>query len=110
MIARIAGTVILSAIVFVVVSLLVSLDVLWWTGGVAQGTIIGVFCGFLDRLHSCHGEHRGGAAIRGTATRPAQRRERAIRWGTGSLSNVGPFFMSSDCKVSEKACSRQLGE
>ena len=46
MIARIAGTVILSAIVFVVVSLLVSLGVLWWTGGVARGAVIGVICGF----------------------------------------------------------------
>jgi membrane protein DedA with SNARE-associated domain len=47
MIARIAGTVILSGVVFVGVSLLVSLGVLWRTGGAAQGAIIGVICGFL---------------------------------------------------------------
>jgi hypothetical protein len=46
MIARIAGTVLLSTIVFVVVPLLVSLGVLWLTGGVARGAVIGVICGF----------------------------------------------------------------
>jgi hypothetical protein len=46
MIARIAGTVILSTVVFVVVSLLVSLGMLWWTSG-ARGVVIGVICGFL---------------------------------------------------------------
>ena len=45
MIARIAGTVILSVIVFVVVSLLVGLGVLWLTGGVGRGAVIGVICG-----------------------------------------------------------------
>ena len=45
MMARVAGTVILSAVAFVVVSLLASLDVLWATGGVARGVLIGVICG-----------------------------------------------------------------
>ena len=45
MIARIAGTVILSALVFVGVSLLVSLGVLWMTDGVLRGALIGVICG-----------------------------------------------------------------
>jgi uncharacterized membrane protein len=45
MIARIAGTVILSAIVFVVVTLLVGLGVLWATEGVFRGALIGVICG-----------------------------------------------------------------
>ncbi|HEX5913237.1 MAG TPA: hypothetical protein VFY54_08930 [Rubrobacter sp.] len=45
MIARIAGTVILSAIVIVVVSLLVGLGVLWATEGVFRGALIGVICG-----------------------------------------------------------------
>jgi hypothetical protein len=45
MIANIAGTVILSAIVFVVVSLLVGLGVLWATEGVFRGALIGVICG-----------------------------------------------------------------
>ena len=39
--ARIAGTVMLSAIVFVVVSLLVGLGVLWATEGVFRGALIG---------------------------------------------------------------------
>jgi hypothetical protein len=45
MIARTVGTVLLSTIVFVVVSLLVSLGVLWWTGGLLSGVLIGVICG-----------------------------------------------------------------
>ena len=45
MIARTVGTLILSAAVFVVVSLLVSLGVLWWTGGLLSGAVIGVICG-----------------------------------------------------------------
>ena len=46
MIARTVGTVLLSTAVFVVVSLLVSLGVLWWTGGLLSGAVIGVVCGF----------------------------------------------------------------
>jgi hypothetical protein len=42
---RLAGTVMLSTVVFFVVSLLVSLGVLWWTGDVARGILIGVICG-----------------------------------------------------------------
>jgi hypothetical protein len=45
MLARIAGTLLLSTIVFVVVTLLVSLGVLWATGGVARGVLIGVISG-----------------------------------------------------------------
>ncbi len=45
MIARIAGTVLWSAIVFIVVSVSVSLGVLWWTGGLLSGVVIGVICG-----------------------------------------------------------------
>ena len=45
MIARIAGTVILSAIVFVVVSLLVSVGVYRATNGHAGGALIGIVCG-----------------------------------------------------------------
>ena len=43
--ARLAGTVMLSTVVFFVVSVLVSVGVLWWTGDVARGTLIGVICG-----------------------------------------------------------------
>ena len=42
---RIAGTVMLSTVVFFVVSVLVSLGVLWWTGDVIRGTSVGVICG-----------------------------------------------------------------
>jgi hypothetical protein len=47
MLTRIAGTVILSTIAFIVVAFLVSLGVLWATGGLARGTLIGVICGAL---------------------------------------------------------------
>ena len=42
---RLAGTVMLSTVVFFVVSVLVSVGVLWWSGDVARGTLIGVICG-----------------------------------------------------------------
>ena len=45
MIARITGTVLLSLGVFVVVSLLVSLGVVWLTGNVPRGAVIGIVCG-----------------------------------------------------------------
>jgi hypothetical protein len=44
MFARIAGTVMLSALVFVV-SFLVGVGVLWATEGVFRGALIGVICG-----------------------------------------------------------------
>ena len=44
---RLAGTVMLSTVVFFVVAVLVSVGVLWWTGDIAQGTLIGVICGAL---------------------------------------------------------------
>jgi hypothetical protein len=43
--ARLAGTVMLSTVVFLVVSVLVRVGVLWWSGDVALGTLIGVICG-----------------------------------------------------------------
>ena len=45
MMARIAGTMILSSIAFVVVTLLVSLGVQWATGGVARGVMVGLISG-----------------------------------------------------------------
>jgi hypothetical protein len=45
MIARMAGTVLWAAIVFVVVSVLVSLGVLWWTGGLLSSVMVGLICG-----------------------------------------------------------------
>ena len=35
----------LSTVVFFVVSVLVSVGVLWWSGDVARGVVIGVICG-----------------------------------------------------------------
>ena len=43
--ARLAGTVMLSTVVFFVVAVLVSVGVLWWSGDIALGTLIGVICG-----------------------------------------------------------------
>ena len=43
--ARLAGTVMLSTVVFFVVAVLVSLGVLWWIGDIARGILIGVICG-----------------------------------------------------------------
>jgi type VI protein secretion system component VasK len=40
-----AAIVMLSTVVFFVVSLVVSLGVWWWTGDVARGVVIGVMCG-----------------------------------------------------------------
>jgi hypothetical protein len=40
-----AAIVMLSTVVFFVVSLIVSLGVLWWTGDVARSVLIGVICG-----------------------------------------------------------------
>ena len=45
MIARISGTVILSLIVFVLVALLVTIGVWWWSGGLLSGAVIGVIGG-----------------------------------------------------------------
>ena len=43
--ARLAGTVMLSTVAFFVVSVLVSVGVLWWSGDIARGALIGVICG-----------------------------------------------------------------
>ena len=42
---RLAGTVMLSTVIFFVVSVLVSLGVLWWSGDIARGALIGVIFG-----------------------------------------------------------------
>ena len=43
--SRLAATVLLSIGVFIVVTLLVSLGVLWWSGDATRGVRIGVICG-----------------------------------------------------------------
>ena len=43
--ARLASTVMLSTVVFFVVAVLVSVGVLWWSGEVALGIVIGGICG-----------------------------------------------------------------
>ena len=82
---RLAGIVMLCTVVFFLVSVLVSVGVLWWTGDVARGTLIGVICGSaaaftFGAVLTAMGrwgerEHCGGQ-IRGTV----QRRERALGW------------------------------
>jgi ascorbate-specific PTS system EIIC-type component UlaA len=42
---RLAGTVMLSTVAFFVVAVLVSVGVLWWSGDIARGALIGVICG-----------------------------------------------------------------
>ena len=42
---RLAGTVMLSTVVFFVVAVLVSVGVLWWSADVALGIVIGGICG-----------------------------------------------------------------
>jgi hypothetical protein len=43
--ARLASTVMLSTVVFFVVAVLVSVGVLWWSGDVALGIVLGGICG-----------------------------------------------------------------
>jgi preprotein translocase subunit SecF len=43
--ARLASTVMLSTVVFFVVAVLVCVGVLWWSGDVALGILIGGICG-----------------------------------------------------------------
>jgi len=45
MFARMAGTILLSLVVFIGVSLLVGFGVVWLTGGALRGAVIGVVCG-----------------------------------------------------------------
>ena len=57
MIAKIAGSMIVSVAVLIVVSCLVSLGVLWWTGSVIASAAIGTMCGLaaafaMDALHT----------------------------------------------------------
>jgi preprotein translocase subunit SecF len=42
---RLAGTVMLSTVVFFVVAVIVSVSVLWWSGDIARGALIGVIFG-----------------------------------------------------------------
>ena len=57
MVARIIGSMIVSVTILIVVSFLVSLGVLWWTGSAIIGTLIGTMCGLaaafaVDALHT----------------------------------------------------------
>jgi hypothetical protein len=45
MLSKFAATVLLSIVVFIVVTLFVSLGVLWWTGEGTRSVLIGVICG-----------------------------------------------------------------
>ena len=48
--ARLAATVMLSIVVFFVVTLFVSVGVLWWTGDGTRSVLIGVICGVVAVL------------------------------------------------------------
>ena len=45
MLSKFAATVLLSIVVFIVVTLFLSLGVLWWTGEGTRSVLIGVVCG-----------------------------------------------------------------
>jgi hypothetical protein len=45
MLSKFAATVLLSIVAFIVVTLFVSLGVLWWTGDATRGVRFGVICG-----------------------------------------------------------------
>ena len=45
MLSKFAATVLLSIVVLIVVTLFVSLGVLWWTGDGTRSVLIGVTCG-----------------------------------------------------------------
>jgi len=48
--SKLAATVLLSIGVFIVVTLFVSLGVLWWSGDATRSVLIGVICGALAVL------------------------------------------------------------
>jgi type VI protein secretion system component VasK len=48
--ARLASTVMLSIVVFIVVTLFVSVGVLWWTGDGTRSVLIGGICGVVAVL------------------------------------------------------------
>jgi hypothetical protein len=67
MVARIAGSMIVSVGVLLAVSLLVSFGVLWWTASVLTSAAIGTMCGLaaafaVDALHAAVG--RGAERLR----------------------------------------------
>ena len=70
MIARIIGSLLLSLVVFVAVTLLVSLGVVWLTGGFVRGVVIGVVCGL------------GAAFVVGAASTAGRRTESTSRGET----------------------------
>jgi hypothetical protein len=87
MIARIAGTMIVSVVVLVVVSLLASLGLLWLTGVASISAVIGGVCGLavavvVDAVSPALERAGGGVG------RMALHQERATQW-TGSPSEVG---------------------
>jgi Zn-dependent protease with chaperone function len=75
MLSKFAATVLLSIVVFIVVTLFVSLGVLWWSGEGTRSVLIGVICGAVavltvravswygrsgERPGDEHGQSRGG--------------------------------------------------
>ena len=73
MLARIAATVLLSIGVFIVVTLIMGLGVLWWTGDGTRGVLIGVICG----TGAAFTVSAVGTAIGRSRERPGDERERS---------------------------------
>lgn len=66
MVARIAGSVAFSVAVLIGVSLLAGFGVLWWTGSVITGAVLGAMCGLgaafaVNTLHAAVG--KGGERL-----------------------------------------------
>jgi len=67
MIARIAGSMVVSVAVLIVASLLAGFGLLWWTGSVLTSAAIGTMCGLaaafaVNAVHAAVG--RGGERLR----------------------------------------------
>jgi hypothetical protein len=60
--SRFAATLLFSIGVFCVVTLFVSLGVLWWTGDATRGVRIGAICGAVAVLLAVGAASKGGAS------------------------------------------------
>ena len=90
MLSKFAATVLLSIVVLIVVTLFVSLGVLWWTGDGTRSVLIGVICGAVAVLTV--------RAVAGTDGRGTLRRRRlAISALTRLLIKVSHRY-SSDAR------------
>jgi hypothetical protein len=91
---RLAGTVLLSTVVFFVVSVLVSVGVLWWSGDVALGILIGVICGSGRLLRSALFSGPWGERGNAPATNTSDHRMEMIAEQGMPLRNTMLLFYS----------------